>query len=143
MSTPFYNIFMKLKGFTPAYLLSLFMWIVASLPGDDLNRIQKLPENPWLRFFLSDPFMHFLTFGLLTLLICRGYDQELRKSIPLVKVGLIASGYGLLIEIYQSILPWRSFGVDDLAWNTVGVLFFLGLVRWLPSLRVLVRRAKS
>lgn len=105
MSTPFYNIFMKLKGFTPAYLLSLFMWIVASLPGDDLNRIQKFPENPWLRFFLSDPFMHFLTFGLLTLLICRGYDQELRKSIPLVKVGLIASGYGLLIEIYQSILP--------------------------------------
>jgi len=69
MSTPFYNIFMKLKGFTPAYLLSLFMWIVASLPGDDLNRIQRLPENPWLRFFLSDPFMHFLTFGLLTLLI--------------------------------------------------------------------------
>jgi hypothetical protein len=46
---------------------------MASLPGDDLDKIQKSPENPWLRFFLSDSFMHFLVFGLLTLLICRGY----------------------------------------------------------------------
>lgn len=133
---------MKLKGFIPAYLLSLLLWIVASLPGDDLDRIQKLPENLWLRFFLSDPFMHFLTFGLLTVLICRGYDQESKRSIPLVKIGLLASGYGLVIEIYQGILPWRSFGVDDLVWNTVGVLFFLGLVRWSLSLKVPVRRAK-
>jgi len=115
----------KLKGFTPAYLFSLFIWIMASLPGDDLERIQKSPKNPWLRFFLSDPFMHFIVFGLLTLLICRGYDQELRRSIPLARVGLLASGYGLLIEIYQGILPWRSFGLDDLLWNTMGALFFL------------------
>ncbi len=135
-------ILMKLKSFIPAYLLSLFIWIMASLPGDDLDKIQKSPENPWLRFFLSDPFMHFLVFGLLTLLICRGYDKESGRSIPLVKVGLLASGYGLMIELYQSILPWRSFGVDDLVWNTVGVLFFLGLVKWSLSLKVLVRRAK-
>ena len=133
---------MKLKSFIPAYLLSLFIWIMASLPGDDLDKIQKSPENPWPRFFLSDPFMHFLVFGLFTLLICRGYDKESERSIPLVKVGLLASGYGLMIELYQSILPWRSFGVDDLVWNTVGVLFFLGLVKWSLSLKVLVRRAK-
>jgi len=133
---------MKSKSFIPAYLYSLFLWIVASLPGNDLQKIQKFPENPWLKFFLSDPFMHFLVFGLLTLLICRGYDKKPRKSIPLVRVGLFASGYGLMIELYQGILPWRSFGLDDLIWNTVGVLFFLGLVRGSLSLKVLVRRAK-
>jgi hypothetical protein len=79
---------------------------MASLPGGDLEKIQRFPENPWLRFFLSDPFMHFLNFGLLTLLICRGYVKESRRSIPLVNVGLLASGYGLLIKVYQGILPW-------------------------------------
>ncbi|MFH0789808.1 MAG: VanZ family protein [Pseudomonadota bacterium] len=102
---------------------------MASLPGDDLERIQKFPENPWLRFFLSDPFMHFIVFGLLTLLICRGYDQQSRRSIPMATVGLLASGYGLLIEVHQGILPWRSFGLDDLFWNTMGVLFFLMAAR--------------
>ena len=97
---------LRAKGFFPAYLLSLFIWIMASLPGDDLDKIQKSPENPWLMFFLSDPFMHFITFGLLTLLICRGYVKELRRPIPLVKVGLLASGYGFMIELYQGILPW-------------------------------------
>lgn len=115
----------RVKGFIPAYLFSLFIWIMASLPGDDLGKVQKFPGNPWLRFFLSDPFMHFLTFVLLALMICRGYDKESGGSIPLVRVGLLASGYGLLIEIYQGILPWRSFGVDDLFWNTFGVLFTL------------------
>ncbi len=130
------------RSFLPAYLLSGLLWVTASLPGGNLDKIQKFPENPWLMFFLSDPFMHFLTFGLLALIICRGYDKELGRSIPLVRVGLLASGYGLLIEIYQGILPWRSFGLDDLVWNTVGVLFFLGLVKWSLSLKVLVRRAK-
>jgi VanZ family protein len=116
---------MKSKSFIPAYLLSFLLWIAASLPGDDLERIQKSPENPWLRFFLSDPFMHFLIFGLLTLLIFKGFYDEGRRFIPLIKIGLISSGYGLLIEIYQGFLPWRSFGLDDLIWNTIGVLFTL------------------
>ncbi len=133
---------MKSKSFIPAYLYSLFLWIVASLPGNDLQKIQKFPEDPWFRFFLSDPFMHFLTFGLLALIICRGYDKELGRSIPLVRVGLLASIYGFMIELYQSILPWRSFGLDDLIWNTVGILFFLGLVRGSLSLKVFIIRAK-
>ncbi len=134
---------MKSKSFIPAYLFALFIWIMASLPGSNLDKIQKFPENPWFRFFLSDPFMHFLTFGLLALLICRGYAKELERSIPLARVGLLASGYGLLIEIYQSILPWRSFGLDDLIWNTAGVLFFLGWVRGSFSLKILIRRTKQ
>ncbi len=133
---------MKSKSFIPAYLYSLFLWIVASLPGKDLQKIQKFPEDPWFRFFLSDPFMHFLTFGLLALIICRGYDKESGRSIPLVRVGLLASIYGFMIELYQSILPWRSFGLDDLIWNTVGILFFLGLVRGSLSLKVFIIRAK-
>ena len=102
---------------------------MASLPGDELQRMQSYPENPLLRIILSDPFMHFVVFGLLALLICRGFYGGSRRSIPLAVVAMLAIGYGLLIEVYQGILPWRSFGIDDLFWNTVGVLFFLIPVR--------------
>ena len=128
---------MKSKSFIPAYLFASFMWIMASLPGNDLNKIQKFPENPWLRFFLSDPFMHFLIFGLLTLLIFKGFYDEGRRFIPLIKIGLISSGYGLLIEIYQGFLPWRSFGLDDLIWNIVGVLFTLLVCRRLLQVKII------
>ena len=52
------------------------------------------------------------------------------RAVPFAKATVLASGYGLLIEIYQAMLPWRTFGLDDLVWNTVGVLFFLALLRW-------------
>lgn len=100
----------------------------ASLPGENLQRIQTAPKSSWLSAILSDPVMHFLVFGLLTLLICIGFYRESKWSIPFVKVAIIASGYGLFIEIYQGILPWRGFGLDDLFWNTAGILFFLALV---------------
>ena len=119
----------------PALLLCLLLWIVASLPGSDLQRIQRSPVSALLRFILSDPCMHFLTFGLLTLLICVGFSRGSRGAIPLLKVAALASGYGLLIEIYQEILPWRAFGLDDVVWNVVGVIFSLALIGWQRSRR--------
>jgi|GEM_PF-2688437 len=123
-------------SFVPAGLLALSLWIVASLPGDDLQRVQSAPTSPLLAFVLSDPFMHFLVFGCLALLIAWGFHAQSRNPIPFVKVALLVSGYGLLIEVYQGLLPWRSFGLDDLAWNTVGVLSFLGLTRWQLGQRI-------
>ena len=43
-------------------------------------------------------------------------------------VAVLAVGYGSFIEVYQGILPWRTFGFDDLFWNTLGILFVLALV---------------
>ncbi|MEE8389460.1 MAG: VanZ family protein [Anaerolineae bacterium] len=117
-------------SFVPAGLFALLLWVLASLPGDDLQRIQATPENPLLAFILSDPFMHFLTFGLLALLIRLGLYGRARDTVPFATATVLASGYGLLIEVYQAILPWRSFGLDDVAWNTMGVVVFLGVLRW-------------
>jgi len=122
------NHFMGRRSFVPAYSYSLLLWIVASLPGDELQRMQSYPENPLLRVILSDPFMHFVSFGLLALLIFRGFYRESRSSIQLVNIAAFAIGYGFLIEVYQGILPWRTFGLDDLVWNTLGILFVLALV---------------
>ena len=123
------NFVMRRESFLPAYCFCLLLWVMASLPGDDIGRIQRLPESQLLKIILSDPFIHLSVFGLLALLICRGYYRESRGSIPLSRVAILAIGYSFLIEIYQGILPWRSFGLDDVIWNTVGVLFFLIPVR--------------
>lgn len=115
--------------FIPAGLFALLLWILASLPGDALQRIQSAPESLLLTIILSDPFMHFFVFGFLALLIGLGFYGNSRSYVPFAKVALLVIGYGFLIEVYQWVLPWRAFGLDDLVWNTVGVLFFLGLTR--------------
>jgi VanZ family protein len=114
--------------FILAYCFSLLIWVMASLPGDELQVVQQYPENPLVKIILSDAFMHFVLFGLLTFLIIRGSYRGSRRWVPLTIGAVLAIGYGLLIEIYQGILPWRTFGLDDFFWNTVGVLFVLGFV---------------
>ena len=124
------------SSFLPAYSLSLLIFIVASLPGSGLKKIQRFPDNAGLRFLLSDQFMHFLTFGVLTLLTYYGYERSIqykarnkskecrdsgKAAIPYLKICLIPAGYGVLIEIYQAVLPYRSFGLDDILWNLTGV----------------------
>jgi len=44
------------------------------------------------------------------------------ESNPFIKVILLGIGYALFIEIYQVILPWRSFGFDDIFWDSAGVM---------------------
>ncbi len=109
-----------------ALLFALSLWLIASLPGDDLQRIQSAPTNPLLALAISDPVMHLLVSALLALLVCRSFWHPVDRFTPF-KAAFIAWGYGLLIEVYQGLLPWRSFGVDDLMWNTAGVVCFLVL----------------
>ena len=118
----------KTSHFIPALIIAGLLLGIASLPGNDLHEVQTGPDSSLLRFLLSDPFMHFLTFALLTFLVGSGYYLSRGGKIPLGRVVLLAIGYGLFIEVYQWILPWRGFGLDDLLWNTVGILFALGLL---------------
>ena len=120
----------RIGGFIPAGVFALLLWVVASLPGDGLQRVQSVPSSQLLAIILSDPFMHFLTSGLLALLVCTASRAPTRRSLSLAKIALATGGYGLLIELYQGLLPWRAFGLDDLFWNAVGVLFVLVLFRW-------------
>ena len=96
--------------------------MVSSLPGSELEKVQRYPDNAFLRFLLSDPVMHWGVFAVLSGLICNGFYRSGMNSNPLIKVLLLGIGYVLFIEIYQAILPWRSFGFDDILWGSAGVL---------------------
>ena len=62
--------------FVPVLILIVALSVAASLPGDDLYEVQTGPESPLLRFLLSDPFVHFLTFPFLTVLVSIGFSLE-------------------------------------------------------------------
>lgn len=117
----------------PVGLVALALLAVASLPGSDLQRVQAAPACLALRFLLSDPVMHTVQSGLLAVLVARALRAVAGRWLLLT--GAAAFGYGLLIELYQALLPWRSFGLDDLAWNAVGVLVGLAVMTTTKTLR--------
>ena len=119
---------MSTWGFMPAYGWAFILLIASSLPGEEVQKIQTYPENQFLRVILSDPFMHFFLFGFLALLIYQGFCRVSQGSVSLAKAAFLAIGYGFLIELYQGLLPWRSFGLDDILSNTAGVLFVVAVI---------------
>ena len=66
---------------------------------------------------------HFFQFGILYLLIILAFLSfgKLTKGMEIVAV-IISASYGLIDEIHQMFVPFRSFSIGDLIKDTVGVL---------------------
>ncbi len=112
----------------PAGVWALTLALLASLPGEELHGLQTALDPAWLRVLLSDPVLHAVTFGLLALLVARAFPQAGRGT--LVRAAALVIGYGLVLEVYQAVLPWRSGGMDDLCWDAVGVVLALAGICW-------------
>lgn len=86
--------------------------------------------RPMALSFLSDKASHFLAFMLLMLWFCGVFRLPLT---PLVALGLLA--FGVLIEVLQSQLPYRSAEVADALYDVGGIaagwlLAVVGARRW-------------
>ena len=66
---------------------------------------------------------HFFQFGILYLLIILAFLSfgKLTKGIEIAAV-IISCSYGLIDEIHQMYVPFRSFSIGDLMKDAVGVL---------------------
>jgi len=66
---------------------------------------------------------HFFQFGILYLLIIFAFLSfgKLTKGIEIVAI-IISASYGLIDEIHQMYVPFRSFSIGDLIKDAVGVL---------------------
>ena len=66
---------------------------------------------------------HFFQFGILYLLIILVFLSfgKITKGMEIVAV-IISASYGLIDEIHQMFVPFRSFSIGDLIKDTVGVL---------------------
>ena len=109
--------------FLPAYVYGVVVFIASSIPTKEI--VETREQNNFFGIFLSDASFHFFGFGVLTGLLCFAFYKTQKSSLPYVRIGLFALGFGLFIEIYQMILPYRSFKLDDLFWDFVGIVFIL------------------
>lgn len=70
-------------------------------------------------------------FMVLSLLMTIGLSKQNRlPSVKYIagKVAILASiGYGILIEIIQFLLPYRSFSIEDVLADTAGALVGYGV----------------
>jgi len=73
--------------------------------------------------------MHWGVFAGVSGLLSYEFYHSGTNPIPSIKVVLLGTGYVLFIEIYQAILPWRSFGFDDILWGSVGVVSVAILIK--------------
>jgi VanZ family protein len=87
-------------------------------------------DNVWLDFGLGDKFNHFLAFFTLSLLLNRSsssYEKRLRNVTALFL-------FGVLIEIVQAFIAYRSSSVEDLFADLLGIFTFqafYSIYRWI------------
>jgi VanZ family protein len=109
----------------PAVLyLALLFWAglipLKSLPGPD--------------FELADKMWHLIAFGgLATLLsrVLRYFQRPLGQAIAIA--ALVSAALGGLLELLQSLTPYRSADFADLAADALGALLAYLVLRWLAK----------
>ena len=94
--------------------------VLAVVPG---------PKTPAPEY--SDKIAHALLFLQLALLYCLGFAA--RTVPPSIFAALTA--YGLLIEVIQYFIPWRTFSLADLLADVTGVLLYMLIAKlwWLSK----------
>jgi VanZ family protein len=79
-------------------------------------------DDPSFHIQISDKWLHGITFAALTLWFC---GQYARSSYWRIVVGLLA--FGILIEVIQRTVSYRSADVMDLAADVAGIAAGLSL----------------
>ncbi len=127
------GLIIKVRPFIPAYSYGFLILIISSLPTGGVDKVQSI--NKFLRIIFSDFSLHFFAFGILAVLLSYGFNKIKKYYLPLIKTGLYSLSYGMAIELYQAILSYRSFSLDDLFSDLVGIVFFLLVLRLFITFR--------
>ena len=100
-------------------------WVLLIAWGS-LARPEKLPQ---LRFYQADKVEHFVFYGVLAVLLLRGWVRQRAVTFAAcLTVEIVASGWGFYMEILQRMTSYRSFDLWDAASDALGAL--LGLAVW-------------
>ncbi len=109
----------------PWQILALAIFVLSSLPGDDL---------PNLGFQAADKLIHMLIFGFLAVLILISFENAtssfLYHNARFLAIGITVL-YGALDEIHQYYVPGRSASVWDWTADIAGAFILLFLFRLL------------
>lgn len=107
------------KSFYPSYIFAFLIVVFSSLPTEQFEKIKE--SSSILKVFLSDFTFHVAAFGAMALLLYWGFSRIPVLPPPLLKIGIYSFLFGLFIEFYQLIFPYRQFALSDLAADWLGV----------------------
>ena len=113
-----------MKSFWPAIIWGIFIFIMSSLPGDDI------PKSFIINIPFADKIIHFFFYFLLTILIMLGTVQKVKTILKIqhfLIVFFISVFYGLLLEVLQGLVfVMRNADFMDVIANSAGS--FIGLL---------------
>jgi VanZ family protein len=119
---------MKIGNYWPSILWALVILILTIVPSN------KIPEPPhWAISF--DKLIHLLLFMVLGLLILFGrqINSKIWRKPQLWWIVSMLISYGLLLELFQILVPGRNFSWMDLVADAIGVIigafFFLVFIK--------------
>ena len=111
-----------LRRWLPTILWSLLIFIACSLPS--------IPSPAGLeKLSFLDNAAHLILFAVLSLLLARSLAPTSARKSTVLLAAFLSLSYGLLIELYQSFIPYRFFEYLDLLADGVGAVF--GGLLWL------------
>jgi glycopeptide antibiotics resistance protein len=106
--------------FLPAWFCAVLLFVGYSLPNQELERLQQG------RVLFSDTFsdivLHVLVFMFFTLVLGFCSLISVKSDAVVLNVLVPAFTYGVIMELWQAVLPYRACRIDDLVYNTAGVL---------------------
>lgn len=110
-----------------AILYAVVIISLSSVPG------KNFPEAAWLA---HDKVIHFGEYGLFGFLVAKAMNTRVTASGRIFLITLLLAGlFGMLDELYQSIIPGRDSSVNDWIADVAGILLGSGVYIWLKYRR--------
>src|ERR1700709_727644 len=110
---------MRQRPYIPAVGWALVILILTLTPG------KYLPHQDYWTLLSVDKYIHFSIFFIQVWLLLwaaarsTGYLKAIQYLFPV----LFGTGYGIMIEFIQTVIPQRSFDIHDMVANTFGAIF--------------------
>lgn len=101
--------------------------------------LAAVPRDTWSFLEMAG---HVLEFGVLAALLYLDLAQSRPRPWALMAAGLAAVCFGLVVELAQWPIPYRSFDARDLAADAGGIAAALLFVSWLASERSIGRASR-
>jgi len=105
--------------FLPAWFCAGLLFVGYSLPNQEIEKLQR--GKVLFSDTFSDIVLHVLVFMFFTLVLGLCYIVSTKGSAVVFFVLIPAFAYGVIMELWQAVLPYRAYRLDDLVYNTAGV----------------------
>jgi VanZ family protein len=110
--------------------VALIIMYLSLVPSDSFDKI------PLIKIPYIDKIVHFTMYLTLMSVIIFENRKKIKEVHKLIFIGLVPFGYGVLLEVLQSIFTSTRFGsIFDILFNTLGILCSVMLWLYIKPLR--------